>query len=77
MTFMVTLSKRSEETVSVNYATSDGTAEAGKDYTAKSGMVWFSSGEKTKTCKVKIRPDNSDDEDDVEPLFSGQTTWDT
>ena len=37
MTFTVTLSTASGLPVSVNYATSNGTATAGSDYTARAG----------------------------------------
>ena len=39
--FRVSLSKQSTATVTVEYATKDGTAEAGTDYTARGGH-WFS-----------------------------------
>ena len=35
--------------VTVDYATSDGTAKAGADYTAKSGTLTFEAGETAKT----------------------------
>ena len=41
MTFVVTLSKASTTPVTVTYATGNGTATAGVDYTAKSGTVTF------------------------------------
>ncbi len=40
--------------VVVQFATSDGTAEAGRDYTATSGSVTFNAGETTKTVHVPI-----------------------
>ena len=56
--FVVTLSPASDETVSVNYATSDGTATAGDDYTAKNGSLTFNAGETSKTIQVSIIDDN-------------------
>jgi len=44
--------------VSVNYATSDGTATAGSDYTAVSGILTFGPGELTKFISVSITNDN-------------------
>jgi hypothetical protein len=43
--------------VSVHYATTDGTAHAGADYTAKSGTLSFSRGEASKTVSVPILND--------------------
>jgi len=44
--------------VSVNYATSDGTATAGLDYTATSGTLNFAPGELSKIISVPIIDDN-------------------
>ena len=48
-----------ESTASVNYATSDGTAHAGSDYTAVSGTLNFAIGERTKIIDVPILNDNA------------------
>src|SRR5262249_14929110 len=42
---------------SVNYASSDGTATAGSDYTAASGTLTFADGEVSKTFSVTILDD--------------------
>ncbi|MCH8540914.1 MAG: S8 family serine peptidase [Opitutales bacterium] len=42
------------ETVSVSFATSDGTAVAGEDYTATSGTLTFDPGETVKTIPVAL-----------------------
>ena len=56
--FEVTLNAANDcETVSVNYATADGTATAGADYTAASGTLQFGPGETTKTVEVSITDD--------------------
>ena len=52
--FAVTLSRAAPETVSVDYATADGTATAGADYTAASGSLTFAPGETAKTVAVAI-----------------------
>ncbi|WP_366664729.1 Calx-beta domain-containing protein [Moorena sp. SIO3E8] len=56
--FTVTLSPPSEQTVTVNYQTQDGTAKAGQDYAETSGTLEFATGETTKEIEVTV---NSDD----------------
>ena len=41
----------------VSYATANGTATAGNDYTSKSGTLTFAPGETTKTISVAIKGD--------------------
>jgi len=54
--FTVTLSAASGKTVSVNFATANGTATtADNDYVAKSGTVYFSPGQTTATITVQVR----------------------
>jgi hypothetical protein len=55
--FYVRLSGQSQQTVTVNYATANGTAKASKDYRAKRGTLTFMPGETTKTIAVDIRVD--------------------
>src|SRR2546428_6768779 len=52
--FTVRLSSASTETVSVAYATADGLAAAGSDYTAASGALTFAPGETTKSITVQV-----------------------
>ena len=60
--FEVTLNAANDcETVTVEYATSDGTATAGADYTAASGTLTFGPGETTKTVEVAVVDDDEDD----------------
>ena len=47
--------------VTVNYATADGTAKAGEDYTATSGSLTFAAGERVKTVRVPILDDAIDE----------------
>jgi hypothetical protein len=55
--FTVTLSAVSGRTVSVNYATADGTAKAGLDYTATNGTLIFEPGVVSQTILVPILDD--------------------
>ena len=56
-TFTVTLSKAVEVPVTVNYATSNGTARAGSDYLATSGTLTLDPGQTSKTLAVAIKGD--------------------
>ena len=55
--FTVSLSPASGQTVVVNFSTANGSAEAGSDYVANSGIVAFSIGETTKTITVQVNGD--------------------
>ncbi len=55
--FTVSLSDGGSQTVSVNYATADGTATAGSDYVSVSGMLTFAPGETSKTVTVLVNGD--------------------
>ncbi len=59
--FVVTLSRAAAETVTVDYATADGTATAGQDYTAASGALTFTAGETQKTVSVALLDDAHDE----------------
>jgi len=58
-TFNVTLSAASSFTVTVNYATADGTATAGSDYQSTSGTLTFTPGQTTQTILVPINGDTT------------------
>ena len=60
--FLVTLSRTSTETVTVNYATADGTAAAGDDYAAASGALRFAPGEASKTIRVPTVEDTTQEQ---------------
>ena len=52
--FTVTLNTASGQTVSVNYATADGTATQPADYTNTTGSVTFTPGQTTRTITVPV-----------------------
>ena len=59
--FAVTLSRAASHEVTVDYATKDGTATAGADYTATSGTLTFAPGETAKTVSVALLDDAIDE----------------
>ena len=61
LAFQVTLNRASSGTVTVDYASADGTATSGADYTAVSGMLTFDAGETAKTVNVTVLDDAHDD----------------
>ena len=65
--FTVTLDAPSAKTVTVNYATQNGTAEAGtnKDYTRTVGTLEFAPGDEEMNVSVPIRDDSTDEEDET------------
>lgn len=62
--FKVSLAVAYDETVTLDYATADGTPVAGVDYVAISGTLTFAPGETTKTVAVQVTGNSS-----------GQTEW--
>ena len=59
--FTVGLSRQSTSTVTVGYATADGTADAGSDYTPRSGTLVFQPGQMRKTIAVPVLDDSYDE----------------
>ena len=59
--FTVSLSRAASETVTVDWATADGTATAGSDYTADSGTLAFAPDETSKTVAVAVLDDSHDE----------------
>jgi len=55
--FTVRLDVVSTSTVTVDFATADGTAKAGEDYVARSGRLTFMPGEVRKTIAVQVNGD--------------------
>ncbi|HUQ32902.1 MAG TPA: Calx-beta domain-containing protein [Pyrinomonadaceae bacterium] len=64
-TFTVTLSAASSFTVTVNFATADGTATVGSDYQSTSGTLTFNPGETTKTIPVPVNGDMTFEADET------------
>jgi Ca2+-binding RTX toxin-like protein len=58
-TFTVTLSAASTSAVTVNYATANGTATSGSDYTATTGTLTFNPGNTSKTLTVAVIGDTT------------------
>ena len=62
LSFEVTISRAGTSDVLVDYATSDGTARAGSDYTSVSGTLTFPQGTTTsRTIRVPLRDDAADE----------------
>ena len=62
--FAVSLSPASLQTVTVAYATADGTATADADYTGASGTLTFAPSATSKTIAVPVQDDELDEEDE-------------
>ena len=77
--FAVTMSRAASETVTVDWATSDGSAEAGSDYTADSGTLTFKAGETSKTVSVSVLDDAVNEGNETMTLtlsnVSGGNVW--
>jgi hypothetical protein len=54
-TFTLSLSAASNQTITVNYATANGTATAGSDYQAASGTLTFAPGQTSKPITVLVK----------------------
>jgi VCBS repeat-containing protein len=65
LSFTVALSAASGQTVTVNYATSDGTAAAPGDYTAASGTLTFTPGQTSQPVNVTVQGDTDYEGDET------------
>ena len=72
--FAVSLSRTENGTVTVDYATADGTATAGEDYTAASGTLTFAAGETEKTVSVAVLDDAHDEGEETMKLLLSNAT---
>jgi len=61
LAFAVTLSRAATSVLRVDYATSDGSARAGEDYTAASGTLSFPAGETSASVEVGVLDDAHDE----------------
>ena len=64
--FTVSLSNASSQTITVNYATADGSATAGTDYVASSGTLTFTPAQLTQSISVTVNG---------ETMFEGNETF--
>ena len=62
--FNVSLSAPSGKTITVGYATADGSATQPADYTQTSGTLTFTAGQTTKTILVAVKGDTLDEADE-------------
>ncbi len=72
--FTVSLSAASSQQVTVQYATSGGTAESGTDFTAASGMLTFAANETSKTVSVATTADAADEDNETFTLTLSSPT---
>ena len=64
-TFTLTLSNPSASVVAVSYATADGTATAGSDYTAATDTLTFAPGDTSETFTVTVLADTNSEADEM------------
>ena len=64
-TFGVSLSAPTSKTVTVNFATSNGSASSGSDYNSTTGTLTFSPGQTTKTVDVAVAGDTTFEPDET------------
>ena len=63
-TFTISLQNASTKTVSVDFATADGTATSGSDYAATSSTLSFAPGDTSKTITVNVNGDTTVEPDE-------------
>ena len=74
LAFAVTLDRVRHAAVTVDYATRDGTAVAGADYTNTSGTLTFVAGETRKTVDVQVLADSQDEGSETMTLALSNAT---
>lgn len=67
-TFTVTLNQVATSEVQIDYATSNGTATAGEDYTATSGTLAIPTGQSSGTITVSVLGDSADEANETVAL---------
>ena len=69
--FVVSLDRGALDTITVDYTTRDGNANAGEDYTTKSGTLTFTVGQRSKTIQINLLDDaNNEDNETFELVLS-------
>ena len=68
LAFTVTLSRAASAAMTVDYATTDGTAEAGDDFTVTSGTLTFEAGDTEQTVEVSVLDDAHDEGEETMTL---------
>ena len=63
--FTVSLSSASTQAITVDYATANGTAQAGSDYQAAAGTLTFAPGETSKSVTVSVLGDTTVENDET------------
>ena len=66
--FVVSMSRASAHTVTVDYATGEGTASADDDYTSAAGTLTFDTGQTEKTVSIGVVNDGHDDDGETMTL---------
>ncbi len=74
LTFTVSLDNASGSSLTVDYATSNGTATSGSDYEAASGTLSFAAGEASKTVSVTVLGDQVVERDETFTLMLSNNT---
>ena len=74
MPFAVSLSNTADQTITVPYATADGSAIAGQDYAARSGTLTFTPGLGTLLVTVPLTGDSVPEPDETFSLNLGTPT---
>ena len=74
MLFTVTLSRAISSTASVTWATQNGTAASGSDYTGARGTLSFAAGEVSKTIAVAVRGDTAVEANETFSVVLGTAT---
>jgi Ca2+-binding RTX toxin-like protein len=74
VTYTVTLSSASNQTIKVNYATANGTATAGLDYTAINGLLTFAPGATSQVINIPILNDSLNEADETFTLTLSSPT---
>ncbi len=73
LAFAVTLSRSASSPITINYATSDGSATAGADYTAASGILTIESGSSSGSIEVTVLDDSHNDGEETLTLSNASS----